>query len=144
MVATAGVSVVSQALQRRGRTIVRVRGRSMFPPLCNGVRLEVQPTAYEALRYGDLVVYHDGCGIICHRLVRKTSRLCYLKGDANLFTDPPVVWSQVLGRATRIIDDDLQIIPLDGAGPRRRAVLLARFSCIYALYRNALQAAARC
>src|SRR5437870_4505628 len=78
------VSVVSQALKRRGRTIVRVHGRSMYPMLRNGVRLEVQPAAYDELRAGDLVVFHDGSGIICHRLIRKADRLCFLKGDTNL------------------------------------------------------------
>src|SRR5947207_15638009 len=96
---------VVEALQRRGRTIVRVQGRSMFPALCNGMRLEVQPVAYDELKIGDLVVYHDGRGIICHRLIAKRLRLCYLKGDTNLWADPPVIWAQVLGRVTRVVDD---------------------------------------
>ena len=145
MVASAQcVSVVSQALKRRGRTIVRVQGRSMYPMLRNGVRLEVQPTAYDELRIGDLVVYHDGRGIICHRLIRKADRLCFLKGDTNLFADPPVVWPQVLGRVTRIIDDDLHIHSLDSPRARRRAALLARFSYVYALYLNSLHVIGRC
>ena len=145
MLATARcATVVSQALQRRGRTIVRVYGRSMYPMLRTGVRLELQPVAYDELRIGDLVVYHDGCGIICHRLIRKADRLCCLKGDTNLFADPPVVWSQVLGRVTRIISDDLHIIALDLPSARRRAALLARFSYLYALYLNVLHAVGHC
>ena len=145
MVASAKcVHAVSQALQRRGRTIVRVHGRSMYPMLRNGVRLEVQPVAYDELGPGDLVVYHDGSGIICHRLIRKAERLCYLKGDTNLFADPPVVWSQVLGRVTRIIDNDLHIHSLDCARARRHGAILARFTYIYAAYLNALHAVGRC
>ena len=145
MVATAQcVTIVAQALQRRGRTIVRVHGRSMYPMLQNGVRLEVQPVAYDELRSGDLIVYNDGCGIICHRLLRKADRLCFLKGDTNLFADPPVVWGQVLGRVTRIIGDDLHILSLDLPGARRRAALLARFSFFYAFYLNGLHAIGHC
>jgi len=145
MVASAQcVQVVTQALQRRGRTIVRVHGRSMYPALRNGVRLEVQPVAYDELRVGDLVVYNDGCGIICHRLIRKADRLCYLKGDTNLYMDPPVVWMQVLGRVSRIIDDDLHITSLDLPRARRRGAVLARFSYAYAFYLNAMHAIGRC
>ncbi len=145
MVASAQcVTAVSQALKRRGRTIVRVHGRSMYPTLRNGVRLEVQPVAYDELRIGDLVVYHDGCGIICHRLIRRADRLCYLKGDTNLFADPPVIWAQVLGRVTRIIDGDLTIHSIDSAGARRRGALLARFSYAYAFYLNTLHAFGKC
>jgi hypothetical protein len=108
------------------------------------VRLEVQPAAYEELRAGDLVVYYDGSGIICHRLIRKVDRLCLLKGDTNLFADPPVIWPQVLGRVTRIIDDDLRIHVLDSARARRQGALRARFSYLYALYLNALHVVGRC
>lgn len=73
MVASAQcVQSVTRALQLRGRTIVRVHGRSMYPALRNGVRLEVQPVVYDELRIGDLVVYHNGSGMICHRLIRKS------------------------------------------------------------------------
>lgn len=145
MVATAQcASLVTQALKRRGRTIVRVHGRSMYPMLRTGTRLEVQPTAYDELRPGDLVVYFDGCGVICHRLIRKQDRLCYLKGDTNLFADPPVVWGQVIGRVTRVIDHDLRIRVLDSRAEQRVATLLANTTYVYALYLNILHAVSRC
>ena len=132
------------ALRRRGRTVVRVQGRSMYPILRNGTRVEVQPVAFDELEKGDLVVFYDGRGIVCHRLLRKANRLCYLKGDTNLWADPPVIWSQVLGRVTRLIDPEYRIHPLDTPRNRRRAVLLARFSYPYALYYNLLYALGRC
>ncbi len=135
---------VIEALQRRGRTVVRVQGRSMYPILRNGMRIEVQPVAYDELQPGDLVVFYDGRGIVCHRLIRKAHRLCYLKGDTNLWTDPPVVWSQVLGRVTRIVDDEFRIHSIDTPRNRRRAAFLARFSYPYALYFNLLHALGRC
>lgn len=135
---------VVEALQRRGKTVVRVQGRSMYPTLRNGARVEVQPVAYDELSVGDLVVFHDGRGIVCHRLIRKEQRLCYLKGDTNLWGDPPVIWSQILGRVTRLIDNDFRIHTLDTPRHRRRAALLARFSYLYAFYFNLLHALGRC
>ncbi len=135
---------VISALQRRGRTVVRVQGRSMYPILRNGTRVEIQPVAYDELVLGDLVVFYDGRGIVCHRLIRKAHRLCYLKGDTNLWIDPPVVWSQVLGRVTRLIDGQFRIRTLDTPRQRRRAALLARFSYPYAIYFNLLRCLGRC
>ena len=66
--------------------------------------------------------------------------LWFLQGDTNLFADPPVIWAQVLGRVTRVIDDELHIHSLDSRRARRRAVLLARFTYVYALYLNAMHA----
>ncbi len=137
-------AAVLDALQRRGRTVVRVQGRSMYPALRNGTQVEVQPVAYDELEIGDLVVFTDGRGIVCHRLLRKAHRLCTLKGDTNLWADPPVIWPQVLGRVTRLIDSNLRIRPLDTPRQRRRARWLARFSYPYALYFNLLRAFGRC
>ena len=137
-------TAVTEALQRRGSTVVRVYGRSMYPILRNGTRVEVQPVAYDELAVGDLVVFSDGRGLICHRLIRKAHRLCYLKGDTNLWADPPVIWPQVLGRVTRVVDDDFRIYFLDTPRRRRCAALLARFSYLYAVYFNFLHALGRC
>lgn len=130
---------VIEALQRRGRTIVRVHGRSMYPTLRHGTRVEVQPVAYDELAVGDVIVFYDGRGIVCHRLLRKTNRLCYCKGDTNLFADPPVLWTQVLGRVSRMVDDECRILSLDTPTHRRRARLLARFSYPYSTYFNLLR-----
>ena len=135
---------VQETLQRRGRAVVRVGGRSMYPILRNGARVEVQPVAYDELQSGDLIVFTDGRGIVCHRLIRRSRRLCYLKGDTNLWMDAPVVWSQILGRVTRVIDEEYRIHPIETPRHRRRAALLARFSYFYALYFHLLHFAGRC
>lgn len=135
---------VIEALRHRGRTTIRVYGRSMYPTLRHGMRIVVQPTAYDELRIGDLVVFFDGRGIVCHRLVRKAQRLCFLKGDTNLWADPPVVWSQVLGRVTHRIDDEFRILAIDTPVYRRQARRYARFSYFYALYYTLLHSAGRC
>ncbi len=135
---------VAEALRLRGRTVVRVTGRSMYPTLRNGERVVVYPVAYDELAVGDLIVFHDGRGIICHRLIRKANRLLYLKGDTNLWADPPVIWAQVLGRVTSTVDHTLRIRSLDTPGHRRRAALLARCSYPYALYFHFLHFIGRC
>ena len=136
--------IVTEALERRGRTVVRVFGRSMYPTLRNGMRVEVQPVEYDELKIGDLIVFNNGSGIICHRLLKKTNRLCVLKGDTNLFSDPPVIWSQVIGRVTRVVDDNWQIFPFDTPSVRRKGALLARFSYLYSFYYNLLYLIGKC
>lgn len=121
-------------MRRRGRTLVKVEGRSMYPILRNGVSLEVQPTAFDELEVGDLVVFSDGRGLICHRLLRKSQTALYLKGDTNLWTDPPIDYEQVLGRVTRIIASNLKITAVDTPRHKRRAALIARLSFPYSLY----------
>ncbi len=133
-----------EALRHRGRTTVRIYGRSMYPALRHGMRVVVQPVAYDELKPGDLVVFFDGRGIVCHRLLRRAHRLCCLKGDTNLWADPPVIWSQVLGRVTHIVDNDMRIHTIDTPQHRRRALWYARFSYLRALYFTFLHAIGRC
>ena len=116
----------------------------MYPILRNGVSLEVQPTAFDEMEIGDLVVFSDGRGLICHRLLRKAHNTLYLKGDTNLWTDPPIVYEQVLGRVTRIVDGNLKITPVDTSKQKRRAALIARFSYLYSLYFTLLHSLGRC
>lgn len=142
------IEAVEEALQRRGRTVVRIQGRSMYPMIRNGSCVEVQPTAYDELRIGDLVVFTDGRGLVCHRLIKKAHRLCILKGDTNLWADPPVAWTQVLGRVTRLIenegDDGLRIHPIDTPEYCRQAALRARFSYPLSLYYTLLHTLGGC
>lgn len=154
--------LVSEALRRRGRTRVRIEGHSMYPILRDGMQVIVEPVAYDELMVGDMVVFYDGRGLICHRLLKKRKsrdnqrgdRHCYLKGDTNTRADPPVSWTQVLGRVTHIIADGDKAdrhpatlygeIYLDIARHRRRAHLIARFSYLYACYYHILHAFGRC
>lgn len=130
-------------MRRRGRTLVKVEGRSMYPILRNGVSLEVHPTAFDELEIGDLVVFSDGRGLICHRLLRKSHMVLHLKGDTNLWTDAPIAYEQVLGRVTRIIDNNLKITPIDTPRQKCRAALIARFSLLYSLYFTILNSLGR-
>jgi len=116
----------------------------MYPTLWNGASLEVHPTAFDELEIGDLVVFSDGRGLICHRLLRKSHAVLSLKGDTNLWTDPPIAYEQVLGRVTRIIDNNLKITPVDTPRQKRRAALIARFSYPYSLYFTVLNTLGQC
>ncbi len=136
--------VVVDAIRRRGSTVVRVRGRSMYPILRHGMLVEVQPVAYDELVIGDLVVFTNGPRIVCHRLIRKSPKIFCLKGDTNIWADPPVIWSQVLGKVTSIIDHELRIHHVDTPRYRRRAGFLAWCSYPYAIYYNLLHAIGRC
>ncbi len=137
---------VAEALARRGRTVVRVQGRSMYPTLRNGMQIEVQPVAYDELAPGDLLVFTDGRALVCHRLLRKTARVCYCKGDTNLRADPPIPCAHVLGRVTRVADSPSHSRAnlLDEPRQRRQAARLARFSYPCALYYNLLHFLGRC
>jgi signal peptidase I len=131
-------------MRRRGRTLVEITGRSMYPLLRNGVSVEVHPTAFDELQVGDLVVFSDGRGLICHRLLRKAHGTLILKGDTNLWTDPPVAYEQVLGRVRCIVENNLRIVPIDTPRHKRRAALIARFSYPYSLYFTLLHKAGHC
>lgn len=138
---------VQEALQKRGRIVVEVQGRSMFPILRNGTHVEVRPVVYDELRPGDLIVFSNGYRLVCHRLIRKRRTLLMLKGDTNLYMDPPVIQSQILGRVARLIsdlDNDWHIHPMDTPKYRRRARSLARFTYPYALYFNLLHWCGSC
>jgi len=135
---------VVEALRLHGRTVLRVHGRSMYPALRNGERVLISPVAYDELAVGDLIVFHDGHGLLCHRLIRRANGLLYMKGDTNLWADPPILWSQALGRVTSTVDHDLGIRALDTPRQQRRAVLLAHGSYLVALYFHFLHFIGRC
>ena len=129
-------STVREMLGRRGRVVIRSQGRSMQPAIPEGACLEVRPVAFDELQPGDLVVYHAGGEVFCHRLIRKIGRRCLLKGDALLTADPPVAWKQVIGRVAILIEGDERLIPLDCPEQRRRARWRARMSYPHALWQR--------
>lgn len=135
---------VTEALRLRGRTVVSIAGRSMYPTLHNGERVIISPVVYDELTIGDLIVFHDGGNIICHRLIRKAHGRLTLKGDTNLWADPPVFWDQALGRVVGRVEPNRSTQPLDTPDHQRRALLLARGSYLVALYFHFLHLIGRC
>jgi hypothetical protein len=127
-------SWIRDTLDRRGRAVICSQGRSMQPAIPEGSFLEVRPMAPDELEPGDLIVYHRGGDVYCHRLLRKYAKECLVKGDALLAADPPVAWQQVLGRVAILIEDGERFVPLDAPEQRRRARWQARMTYPRAIF----------
>lgn len=140
---------VAETMSQRGRVVIHSRGRSMHPAIPDGAQLEVRPVAFDELQPGDIVVYEYAGEVFCHRLLRKGERLCVLKGDTLLSADPPVAWSQVIGRVMTLIQQDIpgraaRLIPLDTPMRRRHARLKALLSYPAAYLFHAKRSLRRC
>jgi signal peptidase I len=74
-------------------------GRSMLPVVRPGDRIRVVPYN-SSPKVGDLVVFHNGSGLILHRVVRvnEASRTLVTRGDRNLRDDRPIREEDVIGR----------------------------------------------
>jgi len=85
----------------QGRTATfTVRGDSMLPTLKDGDKVRIVATDPSKLQPGKLVTYVDaGNQIITHRVVRREGTTLITKGDNRDQEDPPVLFSQVLGKA---------------------------------------------
>ncbi len=99
-------------LLRQGTTVrFRPSGRSMYPSICEGELITVEPVAPSDLKLGDIVLYRSERGLIAHRVVGTQRNQCtaptqssvlithyFLRGDASLCSDQPVEAHQILGR----------------------------------------------
>ena len=95
-------------------TSVRFRpsGRSMYPSIRDGELITVEPVVASAVTLGDIVLYRSQRGLIAHRVVGSSptqssvlSPHYFLRGDASLSCDQPVVAEQILGRVIRVERD---------------------------------------
>jgi len=84
-------------------TQIPVQGRSMFPLLRAGWRLELDHGMVEHPR-GSIIVFLQGRVLVAHRVVGRRRRGAYLtKGDALLHYDRrPVLPARVLGRVVAV------------------------------------------
>jgi len=104
------------------RTEISVQGRSMFPLLRAGWRLELDHGMVEHPR-GSIIVFLQGRVLVAHRVVGRRRKGAYLtKGDALLHYDRrPVLPARVLGRVVAV-HHEAGVIRLTG----RRQRLLGR------------------
>ncbi len=104
------------------RTEIPVEGRSMFPLLRAGWRLELDHGMSEHPR-GSIIVFLQGRVLVAHRVVGRRRKGAYLtKGDALLHYDRrPVLPARVLGRVVAVHHEG-GVIRLTG----RRQRLLGR------------------
>jgi len=88
----------------------RVASWSMYPTLCKGDRLTVEPVSAPQLQVGELVLFHhrfpQGLRLLCHRLVAvddagPVPRLI-TKGDAATGCGEVIQPDQVLGRVVAV------------------------------------------
>lgn len=88
------------------------RGGSMAGALRPGDQLLLQPTAFTALRRGDVIVFRtpDGAREIVHRLVARTAAGLHTRGDRAREIDREVVTpDRYLGRVWAVVRGNRQV-----------------------------------
>lgn len=97
--------------------IPRVASWSMYPTLCKGDRLELEPA--EPLHVGDLIVYRKAFGLVCHRLVARHDARLLTQGDACSGPPEQVLPQDVLGRVVAVTrgSSRLDVRYLSGLAP---------------------------
>ena len=83
---------------------LRVWGGSMYPSICSGDLVLVEPVDVRSLRPGDVLFYRRRGGHLAHRLVelREGGNVLITRGDALDYLDPPVKPQDVLGRVVAV------------------------------------------
>jgi hypothetical protein len=98
----------------------------MYPSIQDGESITVEPVAPSQVKRGDILVHHNGRGVIAHRVVRIARRnpllnaedsflepSFILRGDASSICDEPVEVDQVLGKVVSV-ERNGRLIDLDG------------------------------
>lgn len=123
--------IIAQALEKRGRLALRVRGMSMLPWVRPGDIAIIRKTECESMRFGDVALLAQGEGLLVHRIVGKCGdgevQELLAKGDAHLNGDGAFRKDQVLGRVVRILRNGKRI-NLDEPRQRALGALRARIS----------------
>ena len=71
---------------------------SMVPAMNPGDLMWVNTMIdFEDIQIGDIIVFKSGYALIAHRVINDTNGIIITKGDANDFSDPPVVKEQYVG-----------------------------------------------
>ena len=81
-------------------------GLSMEPTMSPGVHLVLEACAPDAIRAGDVVVYEDASGLICHRVLRRRltadAPVLLTKGDRLRVPPAWVAATSVVGRVVAL------------------------------------------
>lgn len=100
---------IRQRLYQHGQIKLTANGQSMFPFIREGDICSFSSLNEESdLKKGSIVLYQSDSGrLIAHRLIgkadnREKSLYWLIKGDSNIFADPPVYPGQLLGILTDI------------------------------------------
>ncbi len=118
---------VATGLLRQGYGVrFYAKGWSMYPTIKDGEMITIEPVVPSQVKRGDILLHHNGRGVIAHRVVRIGRRkallspqnsvlgtLFILRGDASSTCDGPVEADQVLGKVVSV-ERDGRLIDLGG------------------------------
>lgn len=117
---------VTTGLLRQGYGVrFCAKGWSMYPTIKDGEMITVEPVVPSQVKRGDILVHHNGRGMIAHRVVRIPRKKALLnpedsilgtsfvlRGDASSTCDEPVEGDQVLGKVVSV-ERNGRLIDLD-------------------------------
>jgi len=84
-------------------TRLRIASRSMVPTLRPGDEIAVAPAPIVALQPGDLILFHVGRELVCHRLVGMSEGALLARGDATSSESGELIAPhQLLGKVVEI------------------------------------------
>ena len=140
---------VATGLLRQGYGVrFYAKGWSMYPTIKDGEMITVEPVVPSQVKRGDILLHHNGRGVIAHRVVRigrKKALLStqnsvlgtffILRGDASSTCDEPVETDQALGKVVSV-EQDGRLIDLDSW---RSIILFTAHLCKPRLKRSIIQ-----
>jgi signal peptidase I len=118
---------VATGLLRQGHGVrFYAKGWSMYPTIKDGEMITVEPVVPSQVKRGDILLHHNGRGVIAHRVVRierkkrlfNTQNLVFntffiLRGDGSSTCDEPVEADQALGKVVSV-ERNGRLFDLDG------------------------------
>ena len=112
---------VCAGLLREGHLVkFRAPGDSMYPTICDGDLITVEPIKPSDVVVGDIILYRHKSGVVAHRVVdieaHQSSVLspqhCFtLRGDAAINNDFPVCADQILGKVVSLERNSRRLDP---------------------------------
>lgn len=77
-----------------------ITSESMWPELKKGDLVLIKGVKNkEDVKIGDIIVYRNQKGFTIHRVIQISNDFIITKGDANNISDPPVNYSEIIGKA---------------------------------------------
>jgi signal peptidase I len=114
------VQICSELLSQGHLVKFKAPGHSMYPTICDGDLITVEPKKPSDVCVGDIILYHHENGVVAHRVVNikipqssvlRPQHFLLLRGDAAMVFDDPVRADQILGKVTLVERDGRRIDP---------------------------------
>ncbi len=129
--------LIREAIERNGTLKFRLKGTSMRPFLREGDILTVSALRSQKISVGDLVIYHDGMSITCHRVFRTFKNNFQLKADAAMTADEFLKKGRLMGKVVELQKGGL-ILNMNNNAGRIANMVISRASLVTALLYAAL------